>query len=282
MSAADREPTAGRRVVIKVGGDIFKGDVLHAVAADVAGMCANGDQVVMVHGGGPQATAMQKALGQTPKIVAGRRVTDRETLDVMKMVVGGRLNIDLCAALLAAGLRPIGLHGASSMAVRAVKRPPRLVAGGGDTPVDFGLVGDVVAVDADLLSLLLGAGHTPVLACLGADECGQLLNINADVVANHVAETLAADHLVLVTGTPGVLRDIDDPSSRIARLRVHEARAAIEDGTVKGGMIPKLDESIRVLTTGRVGSVHIVGQLAAGDIPREIAEPGALGTALLP
>lgn len=271
-----------RTIVAKVGGDIFKGPALDAVTGDVAALCASGDRVAMIHGGGPQATAMQKQLGQTPNVVAGRRITDADALDVMKMVVGGRLNIDLCAALLGAGARPIGLHGASSLAVEASKRPPRVVAGGGDAPIDFGLVGDVVSVNRALLELLLDAGHTPVLACIAADRAGQVLNINADVIANHVAEALGADHLILCTGTAGVLRDVADPDSRIRRLTVAEARAAIDDGTVSGGMIPKLTESMRVLGTGRVGSVHIVGQLAAGDIPRELADPGAVGTALLP
>lgn len=269
-------------IVIKVGGDIFEGPVLGVVADDVARAVARGDRVVMVHGGGPQATAMQKQLGQTPHVVAGRRVTDAATLDVMKMVVGGRLNIDLCAALLAAGAHPVGLSGASALAIEARKRPPRVVAGGGDEPVDFGLVGDVTGINHGLIELLLGAGYTPVLACLGAARDGTVLNINADVVANDAAAALSADHLVLVTGTPGVLRDVADPGSRVARLTAAEARATIADGTVTGGMIPKLDESMGVLATGRVGSVHIVGRLAAGDLLREIDEPGAVGTALLP
>lgn len=279
MSAA---ATSGRAIVIKVGGEIFANHVLDAVTADVACACARGDRVVMVHGGGAQATVMQRKLGQTPNIVAGRRITDRSTLDVMKMVVGGQLNIDLCAALLAAGARPIGLHGASSMVVQAVKRPPRVVRGGGDSPVDFGFVGDIVSVNRALLSMLLDAGHTPVLTCLAANTDGLVLNINADVIANYVAEALSADHLVLVTGVPGVLRDIDDPSSRVATLTAREARGAIDDGTVSGGMIPKLDESLRLLGTGTVGSIHIIGHIARGDLLREIDEPGAVGTALLP
>jgi len=268
--------------VIKVGGNVVESPVIDAVASDVARLVRRGDRVVMVHGGGPQATAVQKTLGQTPNIVAGRRITDPETLDVMKMVVGGRLNIDLCAALLRAGVQPIGLHGASSRAVAATRRPPGVMAGAGDEPIDMGLVGDVTGVNRELLALLLGAGYTPVLACLAADPDGQLLNINADVVANQVADVLGAAHLVLVTGTPGVLRDVEDPSSRIACLTVAEARAAIADGTVSGGMIPKLDESIRVLEGGRVGSIRIVGDLAPGDLLGEIDDPGRVGTALLP
>src|ERR1700689_229077 len=112
-------------------------------------MRAAGRSVVVVHGGGPQATELQKKLGQTPQIVAGRRITDAETLDVMKMVVAGKVNVDACAALLAAGARPVGLHGASALTVQAVKRPPRVMTGAGPDALDFGQVGDVTGVNED-------------------------------------------------------------------------------------------------------------------------------------
>jgi acetylglutamate kinase len=271
-----------RLVVIKVGGNIFESKVLEHVARDVAAISSRGDRVIVVHGGGPQSTAMQKRLGLSPNIVAGRRITDASTLDVMKMVVGGKLNIDMCAALLAAGARPVGLHGASSNAVLATKRPPRVVSGGGPDPIDFGLVGDVEGVNSELFELLTNAGHVPVIACLGADEAGTVLNINADVIANQLSAALRANDLVLVTGTPGVLRDVNDPESRIPTLTVEQAHAAIRDGIVAGGMIPKLEESIAGLTSGKIGSVHIVGSLGPQDLLKEIDEPGAVGTALLP
>jgi acetylglutamate kinase len=271
---------AARSVVVKIGGEIVHGSGVRAVAADVTALAGRGDRVFLVHGGGPQATALQRALGQEPKVVAGRRITDQATLDVMKMIVAGQVNVDLCAALVAAGARPVGLHGASSLAIEAVRRPPRVVSGGGPEPIDFGLVGDVVGFRRELLDLLAGAGYVPVLACLGADAGGQVLNINADIIANQLAQGLGADHLVLVTGTPGVLRDVNDPASRLPRLTASQARAAIADGTVRGGMIPKLEESLAVLDTGRVGSIHIVGELAAGDLLRAIDQPGSIGTTL--
>ena len=214
-------------------------------------------------------------------MVGGRRITDQAALDVMKMIVAGHVNVDLCAALVAAGARPVGLHGASSLAIEAVRRPPRVVSGGGPDPIDFGLVGDVVGFRRELLELLGGAGYVPVLACLGADAGGQVLNINADIIANQLAQAIGADHLVLVTGAPGVLRDVADPASRLPRLTATEARAAIADGTVRGGMIPKLEESLAVLDTGRVRSIHIVGDLGPGDLLRAVDQPGSIGTALV-
>lgn len=267
-------------IVVKIGGEILEGSAIEPIAADIATLAGRGERIAVVHGGGPQATAMQQRLGIEPNVVAGRRITDEATLDVMKMIVGGRLNINLCAALLAAGAKPIGLHGASSLAVTARRRPPVAVSGGGPDPIDFGLVGDVTGFNEPLLSLLLDAGYIPVVACLGAADDGTVLNINADIIANQLAATLGADHLVLVTGARGVLRDIADPESRISRLSPAQARAAIADGTVQGGMIPKLDETIRGLETGRVGCVHVVGGLQPGELLREIDEPGAVGTAL--
>ena len=268
-------------VVVKVGGEVVVSAAMAVVADGIAEMQARGERVVLVHGGGPQATDLQKRLGQSPRIVAGRRITDTDTLEVMKMVLAGKVNVDACAALLAAGMMPVGLHGASALAVQAVKRPPRVVAGAGPDPIDFGQVGDVTAVNAPLLALLIGAGHVPVVACLGADAAGNCYNINADVVASRMAATLDAKALVLVSDVPGVLRDFTDPTSRIPRLRLEDARQAIAAGSITKGMIPKLEESFAALADG-VRAVHVVGRLEAGQLAREVSEPGSVGTVLVP
>lgn len=271
---------ASSYVVLKLGGEVVQGEYLGAIAADVAELRAAGRRVVVVHGGGPQATELQKRLGQTPQIVAGRRITDADTLDVMKMTVAGKVNVDLCAALLAAGAQPVGLNGASALTVRAVKRPPRVVAGGGPDPIDFGHVGDVTGVNDALLGLLADNGYVPVIACLGADEAGHVYNINADVVANQLAIKLDAGALLLVTDVPGVMRDIKDPSSRIPRITIAEGAKAIADGVVTKGMIPKLEESFAALKEG-VRAVHVVGRLQRGDLAREVGTPGSVGTVLI-
>ena len=263
-------------VLVKLGGEIVKTDEVHAVAADIAMIVDHGDRALVVHGGGPQATALQKQLGIEPNVVAGRRITDAPTLDVMKMIVGGQVNMDLCAALTAAGAKPVGLHGA----VRGVKRPPRVVSGGGPDPIDFGLVGDVTGFDTDLLELLWAAGRVPVLGCLATSVEGQVLNVNADIVANQAGKVLGATSMVLVTGAPGVLRDVNDPTTRLRKLTIAQAKAAITDGTVTGGMIPKLEESLAILG-GDITGVHIVGRVKKGDILRELDEPGSVGTALV-
>lgn len=267
-------------IVLKFGGEVIASAALPIIASDVAKI-AEEHGVIIVHGGGPQATKLQEQLGQKAVKVAGRRVTDEATLDVMKMVVAGKLNVDLAAALLRAGARPIGLNGASSLAIGAVRRPPRVYPGAGDAPVDLGLVGDVTSLNIPLLGLLLDHGYTPVLACLGASPEGDVYNINADTVANRVAVSLKAASLVLISDVPGVLRDVKDPSSRIPSLTVEQGTELIAAGVVKEGMIPKLEESFAAIADG-VRQIHIVGRISAGDLAREVASPGSVGTVLLP
>ncbi len=268
-------------LVIKIGGEVISSGEAALLAADLKVLVDEGALVAIVHGGGPQATALQKQLGLETKQVAGRRVTDAATLDVMKMVLAGKLNVDLCATLNAAGVQAVGLHGASGLTVRATRRPPKVYPNAGPDPVDMGFVGDVVGFNLDLLRTLWDAKFVPVIACLGADAEGGVYNINADMVGNQLAAALKSDRLFLITSAPGVLRDINDPSSRLPQLTCAEARAAIKDGTVQGGMIPKLEEAMAVVDQG-VGAIHILGKLAAGDLVRAVREPGSVGTTLRP
>jgi len=267
-------------LVVKIGGEVVGSGEAASLAADLRTLIDSGSKVAIVHGGGPQATALQKQLGIETKQVAGRRVTDAATLDVMKMAIAGKLNVDLCAILNAAGVRAVGLHGASGLVVRAVRRPPKVYAGGGPDPVDLGHVGDVTGFNTELLDLLWSGGYTPVLACLGADVEGNVYNINADMVGNQLAAAIKAERLFLVTSAPGVLRDINDPSSRLARLTRAEAKQAIADQVVTGGMIAKLEEAMSVVDQG-VGAIHILGKLAAGDLVRAVREPGSVGTTIV-
>jgi acetylglutamate kinase len=268
-------------VVVKIGGEVVDSPTMMALATDITGLRDRGVPVVVVHGGGPQVTQLQRRLGQTPAIVGGRRITDAATLEVIKMVVAGKVNVDACAALIAAGARPVGLHGASALVIEAARRPPRVVTGGGPEPIDFGHVGDITSVNGKLISLLTEAGYVPVIACLGADAQGRVYNINADTVATRIASAIDARALILVSDVAGVLRDVSDPSSRIGRLSAAAAKRAIADGTIGGGMIPKIEESLSALAHG-VRAVHIVGQVRQGDLAREVSDPGSLGTIITP
>lgn len=262
--------------MIKLGGEVIRPPLLERVAREIAELSRGSQHVAVVHGGGPQTTELQQALGQTPRIVGGRRITDDVALRALEMAVAGAANVELCAALFAAGARPVGLHGASSGAIRAVKRPPRVFSGAGPDPIDLGHVGDVVGFERALLDRLLEGGYTPVLACLGADQAGRLYNINADIVATRLAIELGAADLVLLTGVAGVREKVDDPATRFSKLSVGEARELIERGVVSGGMIPKLEESFVALESG-VARVHLIDS----EIARSVRDPGSVGTVLL-
>jgi acetylglutamate kinase len=266
-------------IVLKVGGEVVASPEMPAIAAGVRALAHAGHRVAIVHGGGPQVSALQRALGIEPTIIAGRRVTDGPTLDVLAYVIAGKLNLQLCGTLLAHGVIPVGLHGASGHMIQARRRPPRVLVGAGEAPVDLGLVGDVTGFNLPFLGDLWERGYVPVMACVGCDAQGNALNINGDTVASQLAAALRADALVLVTSTPGVLRDLKDPQTRIARMNHADFQRGVADGSIAGGMLPKLEESFGILERG-ARAVVIVGKLAAGDLERAVLDPGSVGTVL--
>lgn len=271
--------------VLKIGGELVSDPAsLQAVLRDVAALVEGGWRIVICHGGGPQASALQERLGLEARKVGGRRITDEATLQVMKCVLAGEVSVDLVAAASAAGIRAVGISGVSAGLVTARRRPPMVVSGGGPDPVDFGLVGDVVEIRTGLVEHLLAGGFTPVVNTLGIDAAATgatcpVYNINADTVAAALAAALRVDHLFALTNVPGVLRDRSDPESRIPRLDEASARAAIAGGVIVGGMIPKVEEALDNLAQG-IGAVHILG-VGAGALLDEAQRPGSRGTVLL-
>jgi acetylglutamate kinase len=264
-------------IVMKLGGDVLEGAALGAVADSLHTIVTETPHALaVVHGGGAQVTALSARLGLQTRMVGGRRITDAAALDVLEMVVAGKLNVELCAALQGRGVRAVGLHAGSGV-LRARKRPPRVISGAGTEPIDLGLVGDVMGFDLPLLEALWAAGRIPVMSSLGL-EGETVLNLNADLVASQLAAALNASSLIAVTAVGGVRRDKDDPTSRIDRLTVSEARAAIASGVVQGGMIPKLEEAFAPLAAG-VDRVQIV---APHELAAAVRDPGSAGTLLLP
>ena len=261
--------------VIKVGGDVADDrERSLALANEIARLCDGGARVVLLHGGGPQVNRLQAALGLEPVKVGGRRVTRAEDLVVVEQAIVGEVNVALCSALIASGVRAFGCHGASGTTIVARKRPPRQVTGA-DAPVDFGEVGDVDKIDTRGLIALLDAGLVPVVATLGiAPDTGRVFNINADTTAVRVAAALQAS-LVMVTAVGGVYRDLDDKDSRVEAVDAQGARALIDDGVIQGGMIPKIEEALSVID--QVGAVLI----AAPDAIFA-AQEGRAGTRITP
>jgi len=270
---------AGRWFVVKVGGElaIDRTKLANSVGRAIHQFLSVGIKVAVVHGAGPQATALSERLGLTSRIVAGRRITDEATLEVMKMTLAGQVSVDIASAFRVAGVTAIATTGVSAGLIDATKRPATVIASAGPDPIDFGWVGDVCRVNTDLLEKLAAAGVVMLIASLAGDANGTVFNINADTVATRVAAQLDAARLFLVSNVPGVLRDKTDPRTRISRLTPSEARAQIAAGVIQGGMVPKVEESLAMLDQ-RIGAIHIVGLDPPEGLLQEAALPGSFGT----
>ena len=269
--------------VIKLGGEVVaSSDALAEVAVQIALLESLSIRVVVVHGGGPQASVLCRRLGIEPEVVAGRRVTTPEVLEVAKMVYGGRINVDILAALRAHGVPAVGLSGIDAGLVTTRRRPPVPVRedDGTERVVDFGEVGDVESVDPALLEVLLPRGYVPVVASLAADVEGRPLNINADTLAEALARALGAKKLIYLTGAPGLLRDAADPSSLVAFAGPAELEALLTSGAVRGGMRPKVEACLRAVAGG-VRRTHIIDGRAPDALLIEVFTGSGSGTMIV-
>lgn len=275
MSRADQ----ARIAIIKVGGDMLlkEGD-RQGLANNVKDLTDAGWQCVLLHGGGPQLNRLQKLHGLEPQKIDGRRVTSENDLLVVKQALCGEVNVDLVSALLTAGLSAFGCHGASGFLIEAQKRP--LVDCGSHGLVDFGEVGDVVSINTDLLQRLLSADLIPVVASLGVSRGGRIFNINADTTVAAIARALNADLLILCTAIGGILIDISDAQSRIPKLTPSLAEQLIRDGTIREGMIPKVQEALALLDQG-VARIAISNAAQAGGFLDIANGQGKCGTQLV-
>ncbi len=239
---------AGRTVVVKYGGAAMKdGELKDRVIRDLVFMSCVGIRPVLVHGGGPEINSWLEKLGIAPQFKDGLRVTDAATMDVVEMVLVGRVNKEIVSLIDRAGGSAVGLCGKDGNLI--VARP--------DGREGIGFVGEVSSVDVSILNSLVKSGYIPVVSSVAADENGQAYNINADTVAGEIAAALGAEKLILLTDTPGLLQDFKDPDSLIRQVDIQGARGLIEDGTVSGGMIPKLTCCVRSLAQG-VKAAHII------------------------
>ena len=229
--------------VIKVGGKIVEES--ESLAGLLDRFTAIEGKKVLIHGGGRSATRMAERLGIESRMVEGRRITDSDTLQVVTMVYGGLVNKNIVAQLQARGVNALGLTGADCNIIRAHKRPVKAI--------DYGFVGDVESADGEMLSRLIGQGIVPIVAPLTHDGNGTLLNTNADTMAAETAKALAAHYnvtLIYCFEHPGVMRDPEDTTSLIATITRESYRALLADGTVSGGMIPKIDNAFNAIESG--------------------------------
>jgi acetylglutamate kinase len=247
---------SGRTVVVKYGGAAMKDSNLKAdVIRDIVFMACVGIRPVVVHGGGPEINVWLGKLGIEPQFKDGLRVTDAPTMEVVEMVLVGRVNKELVSLINQAGGKAIGLCGKDGDLIKARPQGAQGV----------GFVGEVSNIDSDILKTLVQAGYIPVVSSVASDEGGQAYNINADTVAGEIAAALGAEKLILLTDTKGILTDYKDPSTLLPKLDIQQARQLIDDGIVAGGMIPKVNCCVRSLAQG-VGAAHIID----GRIPHAL------------
>ena len=248
----------GKIIVVKYGGNAMVSEELReTVINDIVLMKCVGFQPIVVHGGGPDISSFLERLGEKSKFINGLRYTDETTIDVVQMVLGGKVNKDLVSLIEKAGGKAIGLCGMDGSLLKAKKL---------ESDVDLGYVGDITSVNTDVLNMALSAGYIPVVGsvALGEDD-NCLYNINADLCASKIAAALKAEKLILLTDVAGVLKDHKDINSLISVLRLHQIPKLSFEGIIKGGMIPKIDCCVEAIRMG-VERAHIID----GRIPHAL------------
>ena len=274
----------GKIFVVKVGGEVLtEPKIRKALCEQLALLWSFSIRVVLVHGGGSELDAVCKAMNIPVQKVAGRRVTSPEVLDAAKLVFAGQVHMDLLAELQAAGVPAVGLTGLDAGLVKAHRRPPVAVVPDGATEpqlVDFGLVGDIDAVDPHVLSHLLEGGFMPVVAPLSGGEDGTIYNTNADTIAASLASAIGAEKLFILLSVPGLLKEVTKTSSLIPHATLEELAGFEAQGVISGGMRPKI-AAVKAAIEGGVQSVHLVSGLAPDALLAEVFTNEGSGTMIV-
>ncbi len=269
---------AGKTVVVKYGGNaMVNEDLKRSVIQDIVLMKCIGIRPIIVHGGGPEITAMLKQLGKKSEFVAGLRVTDEETATVAQMVLAGKINSDIVSMINQFGGRAVGLNGKDSDLIVAQKKLATVYENGEPKEVDIGFVGDVIKVNANIIEILLNNGYIPVIAPIGVGLKGETYNINADYVAGEIAPAVKAAKLMLLTDVEGIYRNYPDKDSFISTLSFSEAQEMVRTGSIDGGMIPKVEACIRAIAGG-VEKTHIIDGRQPHSLLLEVFTATGIGT----
>lgn len=260
----------GKTVVVKYGGSaMVDSKIKEMMMQDIALFKLIGVNIVLVHGGGPFINNMLDRMSIEPKFIEGLRVTDSDTMEVVEMVLSGKINKEIVNDIQKLGLKATGISGKDGMTLRAEK----LMKNG----LDLGYVGSIVDVDTGLIDSLLDSGQIPVVAPVGRDSEGNTYNINADYAAVSIAAALKAQKLVFVTDVRGVMEDVENPDSLISLMSVEQAKDKIEEGIISGGMIPKVECCIDAVESG-VETVHIIDGRVEHSMLLEIFTQDGIGT----
>ncbi len=263
-------------MVFKIGGSIMSDrTVLEDFIQDIVLLRYIGIHPIIVHGGGPEISQAMERFGKKAEFVGGLRVTDRETLGIARMVLLGNINAELVNLIGKHGGKGIGLSGQDGMFLKAHKKAPVKVQG--KDPVDLGFVGDVDKVDPEILMIMAGKGYIPVISPIAADDEGNNLNVNADTVAGAVAVAMRAKKFFSITDVEGVRMNPDDPASVISEFPASDFNRLVQEGVIKGGMIPKVEACVRVVQGG-VDRAHIIDGRKHHAILLELLTTEGVGT----
>jgi len=261
----------GKIIVVKYGGNaMINEDLKMQVMEDIVLLHLIGVKVVLVHGGGPEITETLNKIGKESVFVDGLRVTDKETADVVQMVLAGKINKSLVNLLGTKGGKAMGLSGMDGQMIRAEVKDERL-----------GFVGKITKVNVEPITDLLSHDYIPVVSTVGCDKKGNVYNINADTAAAYIAGALKAERLISMTDIAGILRDKDDPSSIIPQIDTNEAKKLFEDGTISGGMIPKVECCLDAIEKGVRKVIIMDGRVPHSLLIETLTDEGA-GTMVLP
>ena len=274
----------GHTFVVKLSGKVTEDhENLASLAEELALLHQVGIRICAVHGGGKQLSELATKLGIEQTIIEGRRVTDDATLEMAKMIFAGKINTDILAALRHRGIEAVGLSGVDGNIVHAERRPPKEIINretGERDKVDFGHVGDVVQINARLLTVLLDHGYLPVISSLGADDEGMVFNINADTIAAEIAVQLQAEKLILLSDVDGIYLKPGDAQTKLSRLTAADTDELISSGAATGGMIPKLQNIATLLRRG-VHSAHIISGAKRNALLSEVFTDKGTGTMIV-
>lgn len=271
----------GKTFVVKFSGKVTENkENLASLAEELALLHQVGIRLCVVHGGGKQLNELAERLGVAQTVINGRRVTNDETLELAKMIFAGKINTEILASLRRRGIEAVGLSGVDGNIVHAARRPPKDVlnrATGERETIDYGHVGDVLEINDRLLQVLLDKDYLPVVSSLGADDAGQIYNINADTVATEIAVSLQAEKLVVLTDVGGIYLSPDKPETKISRLSIVQVEELINNGAASGGMIPKLQNITDLIKRG-VKSAHIISGTTRNALLSEVFTNSGTGT----
>jgi acetylglutamate kinase len=269
----------GKRLVVKYGGHaMVKEDLKRSFAMDVVLMKYIGMNPVIVHGGGPQIGELMERLGKEPHFVQGMRVTDAETMDIVEMVLGGKINKEIVALINQHGGRAVGLSGKDGGLIKASRLKVRQPGGDGNAePIDIGLVGKVEAINPHVVQVLDSSGYIPIIAPIGVGEDGEPYNINADLVAGDIAAALKAEKLIMLTDVEGIL---DERKQLISSLKRADIAKLIEKGVIAEGMLPKVEACLTALDGG-VRKAHIIDGRQDHALLLEVFTNRGIGTEIV-